>query len=77
MSARPSRWSRGHAGALRGVVLGAVIVGGGACIKRGYPLGRSGNVEIRTDVAGALFATDTLDAKGKPLDRASPRAPRA
>lgn len=62
MSARPSRWSR----ALRGLIVGAAIVGSGACIERGYPLGRSGNVEIRTDVAGALFATDTLDAKGKP-----------
>lgn len=67
MSARPSWWPRGHAGALRGLVLGAVIVSAGACIKRGYPLGRGGNVEIRTDVAGALFATDTLDSKGKPL----------
>jgi hypothetical protein len=66
MSARPSRWSRGRASALRGVVLVAAIVSSGACIKRGYPLGRSGNVEIRTDVAGALFATDTLDSKGKP-----------
>ena len=59
MSARPSRWSRGHAGALRGVVLVAAIVGGGACIKRGYPLGRSGNVE---EVAGAIAFVASDDA---------------
>ena len=28
-----------------------VCAGGASCIKRGYPLGRSGNVEIRTDIA--------------------------
>lgn len=66
MSARSSRWSRVRTRALRRIVLGAVLVGSAACIKRGYPLGRSGNVDIRTDVAGALFATDTLDASGKP-----------
>lgn len=37
-----------------------------SCIKRGYPLGRSGAVEVRADVATALFAADTLDEKGKP-----------
>jgi hypothetical protein len=48
------------------VAMAALSAGGASCIQRGYPLGRSGNVEIRTDVAGALFATDTLDAAGKP-----------
>jgi hypothetical protein len=66
MSAQPSRWGRARIRALRVVVLAAVAAGGASCIERGYPLGRSGNVEIRTDVAGALFATDTLDAQGKP-----------
>jgi hypothetical protein len=62
MSALSRRSSR----ALRAVVLAATVIGAASCIHRGYPLGRSGNVEIRTDVAGALFATDTLDAQGKP-----------
>lgn len=33
---------------------------------RGYPLASGGQVDIRVDVAGALFATDTLDPSGKP-----------
>lgn len=36
------------------------------CIKRGYPLSRSGAVDVRLDVSSALFAADTLDATGKP-----------
>lgn len=75
MSARPSRWGRPRSRALAAVALAAVAAGGAACIKRGYPLGRSGNVEIRTDEAGALFATDTLDSKGLPSGpRQSPNA---
>ncbi|MFO0756111.1 MAG: hypothetical protein U0359_06450 [Byssovorax sp.] len=37
------------------------------CIKRGYPLGRSGAVEVRPDIVSALFAADTLDDQGKPV----------
>jgi hypothetical protein len=66
MSALPSRRGRSALPALSIVAMAAMAAGGASCIKRGYPLGRSGNVEIRTDVAGALFATDTLDAAGKP-----------
>ncbi|WP_437605496.1 hypothetical protein WMF20_30870 [Sorangium sp. So ce834] len=44
-----------------------------ACIERGYPLAGSGRVELRADVAGPLFAADTLDAAGRPvLPRQSP-----
>ncbi|WP_437949946.1 hypothetical protein WME98_03400 [Sorangium sp. So ce296] len=44
-----------------------------ACIERGYPLAGSGQVELRADVAGPLFAADTLDAAGRPvLPRQSP-----
>ncbi|MBK8255526.1 MAG: hypothetical protein IPK82_23045 [Polyangiaceae bacterium] len=43
----------------------AIAVGVSGCIERGYPLGPSGNVELRFDVAGALFAADDLDAEGK------------
>lgn len=32
----------------------------------GYPLASGGQVDIRVDVAGPLFATDTLDDKGLP-----------
>lgn len=35
------------------------------CFERGYPLGSSGNVDIRLDTAGALFAADLLGADGK------------
>jgi hypothetical protein len=66
MSALPSRRGRSALPALSIVAMAAMAAGGASCIKRGYPLGPSGNVEIRTDVAGALFATDTLDAAGKP-----------
>ena len=68
MSALRSRWGRAPFAftALRVVVLLSVTAAGASCVERGYPLGRSGNVEIRTDIAGALFATDTLDAQGKP-----------
>jgi hypothetical protein len=75
MSALDSRWGRARLAALQLVVLTAAATGAASCIKRGYPLGRSGNVEIRTDVAGVLFATDTLDGNGKPLGpRQSPNS---
>jgi len=38
-----------------------------SCLKRGYPLAQSGQADVRMDVAGALFATDTLDEKGNPI----------
>lgn len=66
MSALLSRRGRPWARALSIAALASLGAGGASCIVRGYPLGRSGNVEIRTDVAGALFATDTLDAAGNP-----------
>jgi len=37
-----------------------------SCIPSGYPLAPGGQVDIRVDVAGSLFAADTLDDKGKP-----------
>lgn len=44
-----------------------------SCIERGYPLGSGGNVDVRTDVAGALFAADLIDDDGKAaLPRQSP-----
>ncbi|WP_437923819.1 hypothetical protein WMF37_33005 [Sorangium sp. So ce291] len=44
-----------------------------ACIERGYPLAGSGQVDLRADVAGPLFAADTLDEAGRPvLPRQSP-----
>ncbi len=38
-----------------------------ACVRDGYPLGPSGSVDVRIDVAGALFAADVLDDKGHPV----------
>ena len=46
------------------------------CIKRGYPLSRSGAVDVRLDVSSALFAADTLDATGKPTGLAAAHASR-
>ncbi len=66
MSALPSRPGRKALRALSMAAMATMAAGGASCIQRGYPLGRSGNVEIRTDVAGALFAADTLDANGNP-----------
>ncbi len=40
----------------------------GACIKRGYPLSSAGQVDIRVDVAGPLFAADLFDDKGNPVE---------
>ncbi len=75
MSALQSRWGRARLAALQLVVVTAAATGAASCIRRGYPLGRSGNVEIRTDIAGVLFATDTLDGTGKPLGpRQSPNS---
>ena len=37
-----------------------------ACVRDGYPLGTAGAVEVRVDVAGALFAADLLDDQGQP-----------
>lgn len=36
-----------------------------SCIKKGYPLPLSGRVGVTPDVAGPLFATDTLGPDGK------------
>lgn len=44
----------------------ALVAGG--CIERGYPLGSGGNVDIRLDTAGALFAADAVDENGKGLE---------
>ena len=68
MSAQRTRWGRAPVPltAFHLMLLITASAAGASCVKRGYPLGRSGNVEIRTDIAGALFATDTLDAQGKP-----------
>lgn len=66
MSALPSRPGRKALRALSMAAMATMAAGGASCIQRGYPLGRSGNVEIRTDVAGALFAADTLDTNGNP-----------
>ncbi|WP_438014182.1 hypothetical protein WMF18_25060 [Sorangium sp. So ce315] len=52
---------------------GGALLLAAACIERGYPLAASGQVDLRADVAGPLFAADTLDAEGKPvLPRQSP-----
>ncbi|AUX44953.1 hypothetical protein SOCE26_064230 [Sorangium cellulosum] len=47
--------------------LAAALLLAAACIERGYPLAASGQVDIRADVAGPLFAADTLDVEGKPV----------
>jgi hypothetical protein len=54
---------------LSALALAAIAAGAasqGACIKRGYPLAPTGQVDIRTDVAGPLFAAGAFDAQGKP-----------
>ncbi len=38
-----------------------------ACLEPGYPLASNGQVDIRVDVAGSLFAADTLDEEGVPV----------
>lgn len=53
----------------------ALALGGAAsgCIERGYPLGSGGNVDIRLDTAGDLFAADAIGDDGKPVEpRQSP-----
>ncbi|UQA55755.1 hypothetical protein [Polyangium aurulentum] len=52
--------------ALVAAALFALPIAAHGCIQRGYPLAPGGQVDVRVDVAGALFATDTLDEKGKP-----------
>lgn len=52
--------------ALAAAALAAGVASGGACIRRGYPLAQAGSVDIRTDVAGALFGAGAFDAQGKP-----------
>lgn len=37
------------------------------CVERGYPLAGSGQVDVRAQVAGALFAADVLDEAGHPV----------
>ncbi|MEZ4301843.1 MAG: hypothetical protein R3B70_43310, partial [Polyangiaceae bacterium] len=58
-----------RASALAGVAVAAAAAGlavsAAGCIERGYPLGSNGNVDVRLDTAGALFAADTLGADGK------------
>ncbi|WP_437323233.1 hypothetical protein [Sorangium sp. So ce381] len=68
---RPRRPSAPLLAAAAGALLLASLAS--ACIERGYPLAGSGQVELRADVAGPLFAADTLDEAGKPvLPRQSP-----
>jgi hypothetical protein len=63
--ARPGRPRRLFAAAATAALaLSAASVG--ACIKRGYPLSPTGQVDIRTDVAGPIFAAGTFDAQGRP-----------
>ena len=50
------------------LLLGAAgLLGAPGCIEEGYPLPTSGRVSIGKAVAGPLFATDSLDAGGRPL----------
>lgn len=64
----PSKMTRG-AVALLALGLGAgASISTGACIKRGYPLSSAGQVDVRVDVAGPLFAADLFDEKGKPVE---------
>jgi hypothetical protein len=44
------------------VALGAMSIS--SCLPSGYPLAQGGAVDIRLEVAGALFAADTLDDAG-------------
>lgn len=61
--------------ALGTAALAAGVATSGACIKLGYPLAPGGQVDIRMDVAGALFAADTLGPDGKPAGvRQSPHS---
>lgn len=50
---------------LGAAAVAAGAVGSGACIRLGYPLAATGQVDIRMDVAGPLFAADTLGPDGK------------
>ncbi|WP_437807091.1 hypothetical protein [Sorangium sp. So ce1078] len=54
-------------GAPRLAAAAGALVLAAACIERGYPLAGGGQVELRADVAGPLFAADTLDAAGRPV----------
>jgi hypothetical protein len=51
-------------GSLLGALSLASVCG---CLEEGYPLPTSGRVSIGRAVAGALFASDSLDAAGRPL----------
>jgi hypothetical protein len=63
---RPARAAQAAAGTLALLALTT-------CVERGYPLAGSGQVDLRAEVAGALFAADTLDEAGRPvLPRQSP-----
>lgn len=62
----PRTTRRAIAAAVLGTTaLATSALGAGACIKLGYPLAATGQVDIRMDVAGALFAADTLGPDGK------------
>ncbi|WP_437618767.1 hypothetical protein [Sorangium sp. So ce1151] len=64
---------RPGAGAAAAALLAGALPLAAACIERGYPLAASGQVDLRADVAGPLFAADTLDEAGRPvLPRQSP-----
>jgi hypothetical protein len=55
-------------GLLAGVAVLVVAASSAGCFDRGYPLGVGGDVAIRPDVEGDLFAADALDAAGKALE---------
>jgi hypothetical protein len=66
MGAQTSERMRRLATALGLVALAAGATSAGACIRRGYPLSATGQVDIRTNVAGALYAAGSFDANGRP-----------
>jgi hypothetical protein len=75
---RTSRLARGGAAAARrwkarALQAAAAALALAGCVERGYPLAASGQADVRAEIAGALFAADTLDEAGRPvLPRQSP-----
>lgn len=48
-----------------GTAVLALLLSASGCIERGYPLGSSGNVDVRIESSGDLFAADSVDEEGK------------
>lgn len=65
LTAARAKLTRAHGVALALLALG--VATSSSCLKRGYPLAQAGQVDIRTDTQGALFAASSFDASGKAI----------